>query len=255
MKRIIVIGLAFVLVLIPILSMNCDNGDNNGGSTGSESTDTTAPVISGITVSNITETTVTISWTTDEAATSNIEYGTTSSYGSSFPSLADTTADKTSHSLNLSGLSSGTTYHFCVKSEDATNNEVISGEKIFTTISLAMPTGELTVHFIDVGQGDAILIDLNDVEILIDGGGTSPGVTGYLETYVDGNLEVMVATHMHADHIGGLIAVLNTFDVDEIWHNGDTSTSQTYTNFMSAVNSEEAQVNVASRGEQISVDD
>ena len=107
------------------------------------------------------------------------------------------------------------------------------------------PIGELKVHFINVGQGDAILIDLQDVEILIDGGGRSPGVTGYLNEYVNGSLEVMVATHPHADHIGGLIAVLDAFKVDQIWHNGDTSESKTYSEFMSGVNAEGADVHTA----------
>jgi len=107
------------------------------------------------------------------------------------------------------------------------------------------PTGELKVHFIDVGQGDAILIDLEDTEILIDGGDRSPGVTGYLNQYVDGPLEVMVATHPHADHIGGLIAVLDAFKVDQVWHNGDASESKTYSDFMSCVNAEGAEVHTA----------
>jgi len=107
------------------------------------------------------------------------------------------------------------------------------------------PTGELKVHFIDVGQGDAILIDLEDTEILIDGGDRSPGVTGYLDQYVDGPLEVMVATHPHADHIGGLIAVLDAFEVDQVWHNGDTSDSKTYSDFMSGVSAEGADVHIA----------
>ena len=103
-------------------------------------------------------------------------------------------------------------------------------------------TGELKVHFIDVGQGDAILIDLQDTEILIDGGDRSPGVTAYLDQYVDGSIEVIVATHPHADHIGGLIAVLDAFTVDQIWHNGDTSDSKTYSDFMGCVNAEGAEV-------------
>jgi len=107
------------------------------------------------------------------------------------------------------------------------------------------PTGELKVHFIDVGQGDAILIDLEDTEILIDGGDRSPGVTGYLNQYVDGPLEVMVATHPHADHIGGLIAVLDAFEVDQVWHNGDTSDSKTYSDFMSGISAEGADVHIA----------
>ena len=113
--------------------------------------------------------------------------------------------------------------------------------------------GELAVHFIDVGQGDAILIDLGETEVLIDGGDKSPGVVAYLNNYVDGPLEVMVATHPHADHIGGLIAVLDAFEVEEIWLNGDTSTSETYSQFMSVVNSEGAQVYEAKRGDTIEV--
>jgi len=112
---------------------------------------------------------------------------------------------------------------------------------------------ELRVHFIDVGQGDSILIDLEETEVLIDGGGKSPGVTTYLSNYVDGQLEVVVATHPHADHIGGLIAVLDSFVVQEIWHSGDTSTSQTYGQFMTAVQSEGAEVRIGKRGDQITV--
>ncbi len=109
----------------------------------------------------------------------------------------------------------------------------------------------MTVHFIDVGQGDSILIDVGETEVLIDGGNRSPGVVTYLKEYVDGELDVMVATHPHADHIGGLIAVLGEFQVEEIWLNGDTSTSKTYQEFMSKVNAEGASIHVAQRGETI----
>jgi beta-lactamase superfamily II metal-dependent hydrolase len=111
--------------------------------------------------------------------------------------------------------------------------------------------GTLTVHFIDVGQGDSILLDLGDTEVLIDGGKESPGVVNYIDDYVDGSLEVMIATHAHADHMGGLIAVLNAFEVDEIWLNGDTSPYAFYSQFMSAVSAEGAQVHEARRGDTI----
>ena len=104
---------------------------------------------------------------------------------------------------------------------------------------------KLKVHFVDVGQGDAIFIDLEDIEILIDGGGKSPGVVSYISQYVDGTLEVVVATHPHADHIGGLIEVLDEFEVKQIWHSGDDSDSATYKNFMAAVQSENAEVHIA----------
>ncbi|MFC1994224.1 MBL fold metallo-hydrolase [Chloroflexota bacterium] len=119
------------------------------------------------------------------------------------------------------------------------------------TMTSAPTNGEFKVHFIDVGQGDSILVDLGETEILIDGGGRSPGVVQYLRNYVDGSLDLMVATHPHADHIGGLIGVLDAFEVDEIWHNGDFSTSQTYADFMGAIQVEGAQVHIARRGDKV----
>lgn len=117
-----------------------------------------------------------------------------------------------------------------------------------------MPEGTLNVHFIDVGQGDAVLIDLEDIEVLIDGGDRSPGVVPYLKKYVDGPLEAMIATHPHADHIGGLIDVLAAFEVQQIWYNGENATSKTYSDFMSATNAENSKVSVATRGNVIEVD-
>jgi len=113
------------------------------------------------------------------------------------------------------------------------------------------PSQVLSVHFIDVGQGDSILIDLDETEVLIDGGDRSPGVVNYLSSYVDGELDVMVATHAHADHIGGLIDVLSEYEVKEIWLNGYTATSKTYEDFMSLVNAENAVVCQAECGKTV----
>ncbi len=131
---------------------------------------------------------------------------------------------------------------------------VVLGIIIGIVVVEPKPTPEpetLTVHFIDVGQGDSILLDSGDIEVLIDGGDKSPVVVSYIDDYVDGPLEVMVATHHHTDHIGGLIAVLGAFEVDEIWLNGDTSTSKTFSQFISAVYSEGARVCVARKGDTI----
>jgi beta-lactamase superfamily II metal-dependent hydrolase len=107
------------------------------------------------------------------------------------------------------------------------------------------------VHFINVGQGDSILLDLGETEILIDGGGRSPGIVTYLKKHVNGTLEVMVATHPHPDHIGGLTAVLDSFEVKEIWLNGSASASRTFNEFMMRVDSEGAKVTRAERGSVI----
>lgn len=119
------------------------------------------------------------------------------------------------------------------------------------TAQATIQPDSLQVHFIDVGQGDAILIDLGATEVLIDAGDRSPGVIDYIDDYVDGHLEAIVATHPHADHIGGLIEVLDEFDVDEVWICGYSSTSKTYNDFMDAANSEAGEVLTAERGDTI----
>ena len=129
---------------------------------------------------------------------------------------------------------------------------IIGGEDSNLSVSAlltTMPT--LQVHYIDVGQGDSILLDLGTTEVLIDGGKTSPGVVPYLQQYVDGSLEVVIATHPDADHIGGLIDVLDSFSVEQIWTNGQAADTATYTNFMGRVNAEGADIHVARRGDTI----
>ena len=106
-----------------------------------------------------------------------------------------------------------------------------------------------------MGQGDAILIDYGTVEVLIDGGETSPGVVPYLRKYVDGDLEAMVATHPHADHIGGLIDVLRSFQVDNIYWNGETATTKVYGDFMALAKAEpKALLQQLKRGDTVNVD-
>jgi competence protein ComEC len=103
-------------------------------------------------------------------------------------------------------------------------------------ISQTSTLDSLNVYFFDVGEGDSILIDCGSNEVLIDGGEKSSNVTNLLKSYVQGPIEDVIATHMDADHIGGLTEVVNSFNISNIWTNGDTSTSQTYKNFMTAVN-------------------
>lgn len=96
---------------------------------------------------------------------------------------------------------------------------------------------EVTVHFIDVGQGDSILIDAGDFEILIDGGPRSAGdrVVEYIKPYVDGPLDAVIATHCHEDHIGGLPDVLKAYDVNQIFDNGKKSASKIYEQYADAI--------------------
>ena len=109
--------------------------------------DTTAPVISGVSASAITQTSAAINWTTDEASDSQVEYGTTTAYGF-MTTLAPVTT--TAHQIALGSLASSTTYHYFVRSKDAANNVATSTDYTFTTLAPAITTppviGEVTVR-------------------------------------------------------------------------------------------------------------
>ena len=96
------------------------------------------------------------------------------------------------------------------------------------------------VHFLDVGQGDAALIDCGPTEVLIDGGdnGAGAAVVAYLAAYVDGPLDYLIATHPDADHIGGLDEVLAAYPVGEVIDSGRTSDTKTYADYWAAVQAE-----------------
>jgi len=97
--------------------------------------DTTPPTFSRVAATNITQNVATITWTTDELSNSAVEYGTTTSYGST---RSDATL-VTSHSINLIGLSAATLYHYRVSSTDAAGNTSTSSDRTFTTSSPPSP--------------------------------------------------------------------------------------------------------------------
>jgi beta-lactamase superfamily II metal-dependent hydrolase len=121
--------------------------------------------------------------------------------------------------------------------------------------------GELQVHLIDVGHGDAILFDLKDKEFLIDGGAKkiSKELVEYLEKYIDdGTLEGMLATHPDFDHTGGLPAILKAFKVEQVYHNADDEGGakslnlESWTEFMTAIQEEGAKIHIAKAGDRFS---
>mgnify|MGYP003377929632 CR=1 FL=1 len=92
--------------------------------------DTTPPVISNVQVTGITQTAATVTWTTDEGATSKVEWGASTGYEK--PAVSDN-ALVTKHSLPLSGLQPDTTYNFRLTSTDFFDNSVITSNLTFKT--------------------------------------------------------------------------------------------------------------------------
>lgn len=96
--------------------------------------DTTAPTISAISVL-AADTNATITWSTNEPASSQVEYGLTTSYGS----LWTDSLFRTDHSVNVSGLTQDTTYHFRILATDASGNSAQSADTTFTTMDVVAP--------------------------------------------------------------------------------------------------------------------
>jgi len=105
---------------------------------------------------------------------------------------------------------------------------------------------DLKVIFLDVGQGDAILIEQGQNQILIDGGPSGQRLLEELGKYVpfwDRKIEVVMATHPDADHIGGLIDLMRTYQIGQIIDTQTQSESQLYKKYreiISQKNIEEA---------------
>lgn len=123
----------FILVVM-------DSAGNRASSTPQSFTtpalpDTTAPVISAVLASSTASTSATISWTTNEAATSKVYYGTTSPLVLAGAATVSTTSLVLTHALTPTGLSASTTYYFIVESRDAAGNTATSSQQSFSTPS------------------------------------------------------------------------------------------------------------------------
>jgi len=106
----------------------------------------------------------------------------------------------------------------------------------------AQPQEHIAVHFIDVGQGDAVLIAAHGQFMLIDGGdrGQEDTVINYLRRHGVQRIDYLIATHPHSDHIGGLAqGVIDAFPIGTIIAPRIpleiTPTSRVYQNFLAAV--------------------
>ena len=100
--------------------------------------------------------------------------------------------------------------------------------------------GQLTIHFLDVGQGHATIFSQNDHAVVIDGGDrdSSSFVVAYLKEKGIKTIDAIIATHYDSDHVYGLVGVLNAFPVDAVYDADYRSDTKVYASFMTAIKAE-----------------
>lgn len=112
----------------------------------------------------------------------------------------------------------------------------------------------LRLWFLDVGQGDAILIDTPDQhQILVDGGPDS-SVLGEISKALpltDKEIDLVISTHNDADHLSGLNSVLEHYKVDRVWLTGAVHTTQTYQKFLNLIRTKNIPTTIISGGEKV----
>lgn len=118
----------------------------------------------------------------------------------------------------------------------------------------ASPPPPLRVTFIDVGQGDSILIQTPDgATALIDGGYPGSGTLAYLQQQRIARIDALIASHPHADHIGGLIDVLGALPVGTVYTSGASHTTGTFERFLDAIIAARVPYEEVATGDHIAV--
>lgn len=132
---------------------------------------------------------------------------------------------------------------------------------IIIIISLLIPSGKnnyLSIHTIDVGQGDSILIQTpSSKNILIDGGDDNSHhiISSYLKKHNVKNIDYIIATHFDSDHIGGLDNIIDKFNVSNIYAPNYESDTVSYQNLINSCLNKNLNLQCLSSGDFINIED
>lgn len=117
---------------------------------------------------------------------------------------------------------------------------------------------EMTVAFLNVGQGDSIYIEApNGVQMLIDGGRSSRVLTELSKVmpFGDKSIDVVIGTHPDADHVGGLVDILSNYNVGQMIESGGVSSSQIYRSLESKIIAQKIPRTLGRAGMRIMLDE
>lgn len=112
---------------------------------------------------------------------------------------------------------------------------------------------QLTVKVLDIGQGDAILIRAAGQTVLVDTGDieTRDKMVSYIKNEGITKIDKVIITHPHADHLGGMLDIMENFDVGHIYDSGKTGTTSLYRKYLTLVNKKKIPFTVVTSGTEI----
>ncbi|MGB4589405.1 MAG: ComEC/Rec2 family competence protein [Clostridiaceae bacterium] len=128
---------------------------------------------------------------------------------------------------------------------------IVSNDHVERVPDLNLEGKELKVHFIDVGQADSIFIELpNSQSMLIDAGetGNGPEVVSYIKNAGYQTLDYVVATHPHADHIGGMATVIEELSINKFFMPKKEQTTKIFEKMIDALTTKSVEVYTAKSG-------
>ncbi len=136
--------------------------------------------------------------------------------------------------------------------------EVVISKTVLDDYQEIISSGGLITHFIDVGQGDAILIQLSTGQnILIDAGEEEGGEVAldYLRANGVEHIDYLIATHPHSDHIGGMKLIVENLEIKNIYMPRVIHTTKTYEDLLLAIKNQGLKINEAKAGVKLETDD
>jgi len=122
----------------------------------------------------------------------------------------------------------------------------------------AVPDDELRVSFLNIGQGDAILIQRGSQQVLIDGGPSPQALTlelGERMPFWDRTIELVILSHPHSDHLTGLVEVLQRYQVEQVLYPDLADSSSLYQEWLSLIEENDIAYTLARAGQQIDLGD
>lgn len=143
-------------------------------------------------------------------------------------------------------------------------NHILITLIIFSAISVALASvsvssGALEVNFFDVGQGDAIFIETpNKTQVLIDGGPSNSQILEKLNNkmpFYDRYIDLVIVTHMDADHIGGLLYVIDRFEIGGILVSSTSSNTELSDKFLQTAEEKNIPLVLVKAGDNFQLDE